>query len=596
VADEADTETRQMPVIGIPPRNAAQWRGDILIAVSLSVLAFALFIVPTILYRPLYETPETRIAVVAREMLQSGDLLVPTVGGKVRLTKPPLPYWLTALTAKIIGGDDHSERVMTRAVQIPSALFAAFAVFLLVLYGGTIGGRSAGVMAGIILGFSVLISHYAQLGYGDTILMATTAATFCCAAWILCVPHAGVFAAFGFGVSLGMAVLTKGHIPVVFCGLPLLVEIGIRRSFNARKVMLFAMGLVVAVCVAGPWFYLIENKIPGALAKMISKAEDIVNRGSHDHSFWFYFYTLAGGLLPWTPVLLCAWPIYLFKKRTPETKKESDPHQVLNEHLRFFALAAVLGFIALMCVRGKQEYYLLPLIPAIALSSGLMLSRLKFPGGFSEERLAWTQLVAGVAIGLFVCSVPLLSPMLAERHDRVSVLMLKANELLGWPLIPIGVALILVYIYSARQWVEARSINAMLVPGVIGYAALMVWSFHWTEKQQKYPLAAEAGALRERANTLVKNVPLYAAVQHESWPTLTFYLERPVGSLADLRKELADPNRKPGPHALIADQDRLRALNVPQLVPNGADGLFIIPTIDDAAWSQITANETDLPE
>lgn len=595
MADEADTETRQMPVVGIPPRNAAQWRGDILIAASLSILAFALFIVPTILYRPLYETPETRIAVVAREMLQSGDLLVPTVGGKPRLTKPPLPYWMTALTAKIIGGDDRSERVMTRAVQIPSALFATFAVFLLVLYGGTIGGRSSGVMAGIILGFSVLICHYAQLGYGDTILMSTTAAAFCCAAWILCVPHAGVFAAFGFGVSLGMAVLTKGHIPLAFCAAPLLVEILIRRSFNLRKVLLFSMGLAVAVCVAGPWFYLIEMKIPGALPKMISKAEDIVNRGSHDHSFWFYFYTLAGGLLPWFPVLLCAWPIYLLKKRIPETKRQADPHQILNEHLRFFALAAVLGFIGLMCVRGKQEYYLLPLIPAIALGSGLMLGRLKFPGGFAEERLAWTQLITGVVVGLVVCSLPLIAPHLVDRHDRVSALLVRINELMGWPLIPMGVALIVIYVYCARQWVEARAMNAMLVPGVIGYAALMVWSFHWTEKQQKYPLAIEAAQLREQVNSLGKNVPLYAA-EHESWPTLTFYLEHPVGSLADLRRDLADPAHKAPPHALIADADRLRALNMPQLIPAGNDGLFIIPSIDEATWEQLTAKEVDPAE
>ena len=38
------------------------------------------------------------------------------------------------------------------------------------------------------------------------------------------------------GLALGLGILTKGHIPVLLLMGPLLIEILIRRRFNARKV------------------------------------------------------------------------------------------------------------------------------------------------------------------------------------------------------------------------------------------------------------------------------------------------------------------------------------------------------------------------
>ncbi len=596
MADEADTETRQMPVIGIPPRNAAQWRADVLLAASISALALALYIVPAILYRPLFETPETRIAEVAREMLQSSNYVVPTVGGVPRLTKPPLPYWLTALTARIIGGsDDRSEKVMTRAVQLPSALLSAFTVFLIVLYGSTIGGRAAGVMSGIIFGFSIFVCHYSHLGYGDTTLTAATGAMFCAAAWILCVPHAGVFAAFGFGVAMGLAVLTKGHLAPAFLAGPLLIEIGLRRAFNARKVLLFAMGLVVAVCLAGPWFYLVEAQHPGTLSYMTGRAGDIVTKSSHDHDMGFYFYKLAGGLLPWTPVLLFAWPIFLLKKRIPLPAGEPNPHQVLNEHLRFFALGSVLGFIGLMIPRGGQEYYLLPLLPIVALASGLMLSRFKFSGGEPEEKLAWTQLVFGIVLGLLVIAIPLLKGVATGRADHLSDLIIKVNDLLGWSLIPIGVAVIVAFAFCARQWAEGRNIQASAVLGVVGFGALMVWTFHWTSKQREYPLEHEAGKIRAQLAALDSKVTVYSAVRGESVATLVFYLERPIEPLSTLRAELA-AGKTPGPRVLVGDRERLTALKLTSYLPPAGEDMVVIPKLDDAEWQRISANAVEPAE
>src|SRR5262245_36738348 len=49
------------------------------------------------------ESHEVYAAVPAREMLDSGNWIVPRFGALPRLEKPPLAYWILAGTSKIFG-------------------------------------------------------------------------------------------------------------------------------------------------------------------------------------------------------------------------------------------------------------------------------------------------------------------------------------------------------------------------------------------------------------------------------------------------------------------------------------------------------------
>jgi len=62
---------------------------------------------------------DARYASVAQDMVNSGDWIVPRYMGRVHLTKPPMMYWLEALSIKAIG---HSYL----AVRLPSALAGTF--------------------------------------------------------------------------------------------------------------------------------------------------------------------------------------------------------------------------------------------------------------------------------------------------------------------------------------------------------------------------------------------------------------------------------------------------------------------------------------
>ena len=65
--------------------------------------AFAVSWLALLGVRPLFNPDEGRYAEIPREMLASGDWLVPHLNGLVYIEKPPLQYWATALSYAVFG-------------------------------------------------------------------------------------------------------------------------------------------------------------------------------------------------------------------------------------------------------------------------------------------------------------------------------------------------------------------------------------------------------------------------------------------------------------------------------------------------------------
>src|SRR5207244_10020 len=59
----------------------------------------------------LWDIDEPRNAVCAREMLQSGDWIVPTFNGELRAHKPVLLYWFMMSAYQALGVNEFSARL-----------------------------------------------------------------------------------------------------------------------------------------------------------------------------------------------------------------------------------------------------------------------------------------------------------------------------------------------------------------------------------------------------------------------------------------------------------------------------------------------------
>jgi len=77
--------------------------------------------------RPL-SNHECFVSITAREMLKSGDWIVPTCNGESRLQKTPLFYWLVAGLAQLTGEVDEF------TTRLPSVIFAVLSVAAIIYF------------------------------------------------------------------------------------------------------------------------------------------------------------------------------------------------------------------------------------------------------------------------------------------------------------------------------------------------------------------------------------------------------------------------------------------------------------------------------
>jgi 4-amino-4-deoxy-L-arabinose transferase-like glycosyltransferase len=88
---------------------------------------------------------EGRRAVPAREMVESGDWILPRVFGEPYLNKPPLYFWSVAAASSVTGG------VNEAATRLPSVLATIATALASYLYGRRAWGARAGLAAGASL-------------------------------------------------------------------------------------------------------------------------------------------------------------------------------------------------------------------------------------------------------------------------------------------------------------------------------------------------------------------------------------------------------------------------------------------------------------
>ncbi len=554
MAEQEIPPTSQLQAVpGMPLRDSRDMLNDMLVGLGFALFVLALYLLPS-QWRALSETSEARIAVTARNMIKSGNWVVPEINGKPRLNKPPLPYWLVAYTAQILGPDAEENRLVSvRAAVLPSALLGAACIFLIILFGSHMHGRSTGLLAGAILGLSFLMVRYSQYGTGEIALTFFTGAAVFSAAWLACSPKPGILSALLLGLSLGLAILTKWHVPVLIVFGGLLVESIRCRAFNPRKVICFLVALLIAAGVAAPWCVAVSSRQPEAASVMSGEIWDLFKVASHDQSDWpiYYFYKALEAFLPWTPILLIAVPSAIYRARKSKANRTAM-EIVPQRFVGFYTYTALLSFAVLCLVGKQQQHYLLPLLPPTALAIGAALSRLNQPGGFAEERIGWAQITLGVLSGIGIAVLPL---FFEEIAFEVAI-----------PLAGLTLALSLA---AARQWVEGHPSTAGLALGLMAYALLAGWTMFISLNNPKHDtFVKESREHREFLSNQPSNAKLYSMRTSLPNSIIQYYLDCDrIHQVKELYEN--EGQRQPqgeneeAPRLLICDRDLAMKLGQP---------------------------------
>jgi len=196
-----------------------------------SVAIIALFLILYILplgVRPIAIPDEVRYAEIPREMIASGEWVVPYLNGLRYFEKPVLGYWLNTLSITLFGENAFAIR-LTSAL---SAGISALMVFFLIRRFG--GGSQAGILGAAVYLTCLLVLALGTLSLLDSMLsmFLTGAMASFFFAHKETIPSKRVAFLALFGLFCGLAFLMKGFLAFVVPFITILPFIFWERRFK----------------------------------------------------------------------------------------------------------------------------------------------------------------------------------------------------------------------------------------------------------------------------------------------------------------------------------------------------------------------------
>jgi len=426
---------------------------------------------------------------MARNMVQSGDWVIPHLDGVAYMEKAPLPYWLIAICYLVLGVHDWVAR-------IPTALSAILLCWATARYGAWAFGRRAGFYAGLVLATCVGLFLFTRILLPDVTLTLAICISFL--AFQRALDEDGEDArslrwSALVALALAVGVLLKGLIALVVPVGGVFVYLTLTRQLFSRrtwKQLHPFSSLLIFLLIAAPWHVLATLRMPPYFNFSMHSGP-----GEYHGFFWFYFinehllrflslryprdYNTVPRAAFWLLNLLWLfpWSAYL-----PGAARLNYKPADRAGRTRLLALCWA-GFLLLFFTFSTtQEYYSMPIYPALALLLGCAMAE---EGQWIKAGTRTVAVVAGcaailIAVLLFVVrSVPApgdISAALEQHPDAYTLslghmgdLTVQAFAYLRLPLVMAGIACI---VGAAGGWF-LRGSKAFLA-----LAAMMVLFLH----------------------------------------------------------------------------------------------------------------------
>ncbi len=333
--------------------------------------------------RGLYETTEGRYAEVAREMVVSGNWLVPQLNFHPHWTKPPFAYWTMALGIKALGVNPWGARAA-------NGLGLALLGGLVMRLGTLLRGRRHGVVAGLILVSSLFPMVTSAVISTDFMLALAEVATVVAYWQAVRAGAAGARRAERGWVALlwsaaGLAFLVKGP-PSLLTPAAIVAHalLGRRRGWKVPRLRSAWGALGFAVIGLG-WYAIVTTREPGLLNYYLGhEVYDRMATTTFDRNpqwympFLIYLLPLAAGLGVWLPVVTAAlWRRWRDRgegagaRRAAET---GNPPPAGGSERAFLMLWLGLPLLVLSLVPSRLIFYIFPFFPVIVLAAAELLA------------------------------------------------------------------------------------------------------------------------------------------------------------------------------------------------------------------------------
>jgi 4-amino-4-deoxy-L-arabinose transferase-like glycosyltransferase len=324
------------------PGASSITRRQAIVSAALAALLAALVLLTLLGHNRLTDWDEGIYAQVSREMLRTG-WLVPHWNNLVWIDKPPLTYWITALSFKLFGVSEFTARLGSALSAI--ALVAVLHAWLL-----RTRDRLTAWLSTLILLTTFGFLHVARVGETDALLSLG-----CCLALIgladLLLPsdHPSTSGWYLYWTGFAIALMSKSAASGTLF-ITLLVVLALDPTLRRRLRAPFFLGFLLFLALVLPW-HLYMFRLFGPIFVRQYLGLHVLGRvayqfDGHLTPWWYYLRVLLFSAPPW--VLL--YPIALYAAfRHPNLRP-----------LRPFAVFALVQILFFTCVQTRLPHYMAP--------------------------------------------------------------------------------------------------------------------------------------------------------------------------------------------------------------------------------------------
>jgi 4-amino-4-deoxy-L-arabinose transferase-like glycosyltransferase len=323
-------------------------------------LTYGVLVAVGFLWRPLTPIDETRYLTVAWEMWARADWLVPHLNGAPYDHKPPLLFWLIHAGWFVFGVNEWWPRLIGPLLTLGNL------VLLKKIYRALWPSRAESRTAPVLFLGAWFIALYSTAVMFDMLLLF-----FVLLAWhqLIDANRTGSFRAMaGFGIAVGLGILAKGPVALVYTLPPVLMAAawGIQGQSRLSRAGL-AIGLLLALAPPAAWLLVVAKTADGHYLQRVlfeQTLHRVTGDLGHGRPWWWYAPRIPLALLPWI-LWPAMWRAWFASKPT-----WGEPG------VRFGTIVLIAPVLILsLLIGGKQIHYMVPVIAAGALLSARWLGQ-----------------------------------------------------------------------------------------------------------------------------------------------------------------------------------------------------------------------------
>ncbi len=302
-------------------------------------------------------------ALIARQMLASRSFLVVHCRGWDYLDKPPLTFWLTALSYAVFG-------ISNAASKVPSLLAALVGWLSVGKLASLDSGRRTGALAALLFASCQALFLITNDCRTDTVLLGAVAFSL----W-----QARAYGKSGSarallltGLGTGLALLAKGPIGAVVPAFAVGSEIALRREWKRfLSPAPLAVGVIASVLLI-PMLVGLHREfgIHGIAFFFWTQSFGRITGSNawHNHTDPLFFaHTLLWAFLPWSPMFVAA--LFAEARSLVKRRLRGEPGE------GFAAGGFALTFVALSLSHYKLPHYIFVALPFVAVLTARWLDR-----------------------------------------------------------------------------------------------------------------------------------------------------------------------------------------------------------------------------